>query len=375
MKFLHLADLHLGKRVNGFDLLEDQRYILEQILALCDSNKVDAVVLAGDIYDAPVPPAAACTLLDWFLTQLGRPRTRRWPCPATMTAPRRLDYAAGLLANQNVYIAGQFRGAPRANRPQRPLRPRRVHAAALRARRHRAPLHARGRPARLRQRRRRRPVRLCAQRRAPRAGGPSDGSGRLCPPQLSGSETAPLTVGTVDSVDAAHFAGFNYTALGHIHRAQRVGSDTVRYAGAPLCYHLDECGMEKSATLVRLGRRGVDGIDTLPLHPRRAMRHIVGPLAKLVEHPADTGDYIWATLTDPTPQPDAMAMLRTAYPNAMRLDYRPQGAEILPADTAQSVRGKPFASLFEDFFTQMNGRPLTVEEARAVKALREEASK
>lgn len=94
-----------------------------------------------------------------------------------------------------------------------------------------------------------------------------------------------------------------------------------------------------------------------------------------MEHPADTGDYIWATLTDPTPQPDAMAMLRTAYPNAMRLDYRPQGAEILPADTAQSVRGKPFASLFEDFFTQMNGRPLTVEEARAVKALREEASK
>ena len=89
----------------------------------------------------------------------------------------------------------------------------------------------------------------------------------------------------------------------------------------------------------------------------------------------DVEDYIWATLTDPTPQPDAMAMLRTAYPNAMRLDYRPQGAEILPADTAQSVRGKPFASLFEDFFTQMNGRPLTVEEARAVKALREEASK
>ena len=197
----------------------------------------------------------------------------------------------------------------------------------------------------------------------------------LCPPQLSGSETAPLTIGTVDSVDAAHFAKFSYTALGHIHRAQRVGSDTVRYAGAPLCYHLDECGMEKSATLVRLGRRGVDDIETLPLHPRRAMRHIVGPLAKLVEHPDDTSDYIWATLTDPTPQPDAMAVLRAAYPNAMRLDYRPQGADLQHADTAQSVRGKPFASLFEDFFTQMNGRPLTVEEARAVKALREEASK
>ena len=375
MKFLHLADLHLGKRVNGFDLLEDQRYILEQILALCDSNKVDAVVLAGDIYDAPVPPAAACTLLDWFLTQLAARRIAVLAVSGNHDSAERLDYAAGLLANQNVYIAGQFRGAPRQivlndrfGPVEFTLLPF-VRAATVRHYMPEADL----------------PDYDSAVAAALSACAPSAERrvlvahqmvvAGLCPPQLSGSETAPLTVGTVDSVDTAHFAGFSYTALGHIHRAQRVGSDTVRYAGAPLCYHLDECGMEKSATLVRLGRRGVDGIDTLPLHPRRAMRHIVGPLAKLVEHPADTGDYIWATLTDPTPQPDAMAMLRAAYPNAMRLDYRPQGTEILPADTAQSVRGKPFASLFEDFFTQMNGRPLTVEEARAVKALREEASK
>ena len=295
MKFLHLADLHLGKRVNGFDLLEDQRYILEQILALCDSNKVDAVVLAGDIYDAPVPPAAACTLLDWFLTQLAARRIAVLAVSGNHDSAERLDYAAGLLANQNVYIAGQFRGAPRQI--------------------------------------------------------------------VLNDRFGPVEFTLLPFVRAATVRHYMPEA------------DLPDYDGAPLCYHLDECGMEKSATLVRLGRRGVDGIDTLPLHPRRAMRHIVGPLAKLVEHPADTGDYIWATLTDPTPQPDAMAMLRTAYPNAMRLDYRPQGVEILPADTAQSVRGKPFASLFEDFFTQMNGRPLTVEEARAVKALREEASK
>ena len=375
MKFLHLADLHLGKRVNGFDLLEDQRYILEQILALCDSNKVDAVVLAGDIYDAPVPPAAACTLLDWFLTQLSARRIAVLAVSGNHDSAERLDYAAGLLANQNVYIAGQFRGAPRQivlsdrfGPVEFTLLPF-VRTATVRHYMPEADL----------------PDYDSAVAAALSACAPSAERrvlvahqmvvAGLCPPQLSGSETAPLTIGTVDSVDAAHFAKFSYTALGHIHRAQRVGSDTVRYAGAPLCYHLDECGMEKSATLVRLGRRGVDDIETLPLHPRRAMRHIVGPLAKLVEHPDDTSDYIWATLTDPTPQPDAMAMLRTAYPTAMRLDYRPQGAEILPADTAQSVRGKPFASLFEDFFTQMNGRPLTVEEARAVKALREEASK
>ena len=197
----------------------------------------------------------------------------------------------------------------------------------------------------------------------------------VCPPQLSGSETAPLTVGTVDSIDAARFAGFCYAALGHIHRAQRVGIDAVRYAGSPLCYHLDECGAQKSVTLVRIGKRGVEKIEPLPLTPRRAMRHLTGPLAKLVEHPTDTEDYIWATLTDPTPLPDAMAQLRAAYPNAMRLDYQPQGAAALPADMTQAVRGKPFAELFQDFFTKMNGRPLTTEEVLAVKKLREEASK
>ena len=197
----------------------------------------------------------------------------------------------------------------------------------------------------------------------------------VCPPQLAGSETAPLTVGTVDSIDAARFAGFCYAALGHIHRAQRVGIDAVRYAGSPLCYHLDECGMQKSATLVRIGKRGVEKIEQLPLMPRRAMRHLTGPLAKLVAHPTDTEDYIWATLTDPTPLPDAMAQLRAAYPNAMRLDYQPKGTAALPADMTQAVRGKPFAELFQDFFTKMNGRALTTEEVLAVKKLREEASK
>ena len=273
MKFLHLADLHLGKRVNGFDLLEDQRYILEQILALCDSNKVDAVVLAGDIYDAPVPPAAACTLLDWFLTQLAARRIAVLAVSGNHDSAERLDYAAGLLANQNVYIAGQFRGAPRQivlndrfGPVEFTLLPF-VRAATVRHYMPEADL----------------PDYDSAVAAALSACAPSAERrvlvahqmvvAGLCPPQLSGSETAPLTVGTVDSVDAAHFAGFSYTALGHIHRAQRVGSDTVRYAGAPLCYHLDECGMEKSATLVRLGRRGVDGIDTLPPAPAPPPSH------------------------------------------------------------------------------------------------------
>ena len=341
MKFLHLADLHLGKRVNGFDMLEDQRFILDQILTLCDKHGAEAVVLAGDIYDTPVPPAAACTLLDWFLTQLA---TRKIPVLAVSgnhDSAERLDFASGLLAEQGVYIAGRFTGAPR----QVVLHDRHgaieftllpfVRAATVR---HYLPdaditdydsavgaALAVCEPAA--------PRRVLVAHQMVVSG--------VCPPQLSGSETAPLTVGTVDSIDAARFAGFCYAALGHIHRAQRVGIDAVRYAGSPLCYHLDECGAQKSVTLVRIGKRGVEKIEPLPL----------------------------------TPLPDAMAQLRAAYPNAMRLDYQPQDAAALPADMTQAVRGKPFAELFQDFFTKMNGRPLTTEEVLAVKKLREEASK
>ena len=111
MKLLHLADLHLGKRVNGFDLLEDQRYILEQVLGLCDDQGVEAVLLAGDIYDAPVPPAAACTLLDWFLTQLAARQIPVLAISGNHDSAERLDFAAGLLAGQGVYLAGRFNRA------------------------------------------------------------------------------------------------------------------------------------------------------------------------------------------------------------------------------------------------------------------------
>ena len=113
MKFLHLADLHLGERVNGFDMLEDQRFILEQILTLCEKHGVEAVVIAGDIYDTPVPPAAACTLLDWFLTQLAARRIPVLAVSGNHDSAERLDFASSLLAEQNVHIAGRFTGCPK----------------------------------------------------------------------------------------------------------------------------------------------------------------------------------------------------------------------------------------------------------------------
>ena len=311
MKFLHLADLHLGKRVNGFDMLEDQRFILEQILTLCEKHGVEAVVIAGDIYDTPVPPAAACTLLDWFLTQLAARRIPVLAVSGNHDSAERLDFASSLLAEQNVHIAGRFTGCPKQvvlNDRHGPIEFTLLPFVRAATVRHYLPdaditdydsavgaALAVCEPAA--------PRRVLVAHQMVVSG--------VCPPQLSGSETAPLTVGTVP----------------------------------------------------------------LPLTPRRAMRHLTGPLARLTARPTDTEDYIWATLTDPTPLPDAMAQLRAAYPNAMRLDYLPQGEVAHPLDMTQAVRGKPFVELFQDFFTKMNGRPLTVEETVAVKRLREEASK
>ena len=309
------------------------------------------------------------------LTQLAARRIPVLAVSGNHDSAERLDFASSLLAEQNVHIAGRFTGCPKQvvlNDRHGPIEFTLLPFVRAATVRHYLPdaditdydsavgaALAVCEPAA--------PRRVLVAHQMVVSG--------VCPPQLSGSETAPLTVGTVDSIDAARFAGFCYAALGHIHRAQRVGIDAVRYAGSPLCYHLDECGMQKSVTLVRVGKRGVEKIEQLPLTPRRAMRHLTGPLARLTARPTDTEDYIWATLTDPTPLPDAMAQLRAAYPNAMRLDYLPQGEVAHPLDMTQAVRGKPFVELFQDFFTKMNGRPLTVEETVAVKRLREEASK
>lgn len=387
MKLLHLGDLHLGKRVNGFDFLEDQRFILDQVLALCDQHGVQGVILAGDIYDAPVPPAAAVTLLDWFLTRLTGRNIPVLAVAGNHDSADRLDYAAALLARQGVHIAGRFTGEIRVARLEEDLPVEVcllpfVRPATVRHFLPDAPITDQDTA-----------VAAALSTLPPRQDGVARilvthqtvlGGGAL--PQCAGSESiapdlvnagAGVNIGTVDAVNAARFSengGFDYVALGHIHRPQTAGAPHIRYAGAPLCYSLDEAGAQKSAVLLILTPAGAY-TELLPLHPRRAMRHLTGPLAELTD-PArvtEAEDYIWATLTDDTPQPDAMAVLRAAYPNAMRLDYAPRGTgPDWQTETAEAVRKKSFDELFSAFFTQMHGRDLTEEERAVLAEMKEE---
>ncbi len=392
MKFLHLGDLHLGKRVNGFDFLKDQRFILDQVLALCEEHAVQAVVLAGDIYDVPVPPAAAVTLLDWFLTELTGRGIRVLAVSGNHDSADRLDYAAALLARQGVHIAGRFTGKVRIAElsgdipvefcllpfvrpatvrhylPEAPITDQDTAVAAALAT---LPPRREG------------VARVLVAHQTVLGGGvlPQCAGSESIAPDLSSAASnagASVNIGTLDAVNAARFGengGFDYVALGHIHRPQAAGAPHIRYAGAPLCYSLDEAGARKSAVLVTLTPAGAE-TELLPLCPRRAMRHITGPLAELTD-PArvtDADDYIWATLTDDTPQPDAMAVLRAAYPNAMRLDYAPRGTgPDFGVEAAAAVRQKSFEELFSAFFEQMHGRPLTQEETAALNEMREEA--
>ena len=378
MKFFHLSDLHIGKQLHHYNMVDEQRDILDQIVELTKREQPDAVLIAGDIYDTPVPSAESVALFDHFLTELNEIEPQVTVCmiAGNHDSAKRLDFASSILAKHRVVIAGMPPVTEEEYLEQVVfqdaygevavyllpfVKPSYVRGFGAEIGTYEDAVHF------LIEREQidpeKRNVIVSHQFYT------SEGVA----PELSDSEIH--LVGGLEQVDIAVLDAFDYAALGHIHRAQRVGIDAVRYAGAPLCYHLDECGMQKSVTLVRVGKRGVEKIEQLPLSPRRAMRHLTGPLAKLTAHPTDTEDYIWATLTDPTPLPDAMAQLRAAYPNAMRLDYLPQGEVAHPLDMTQAVRGKPFVELFQDFFTKMNGRPLTVEETVAVKRLREEASK
>ena len=324
MNLLHLADLHLGKRVNGFDLLPDQRYILEQVLDLCTAHNVQAVALAGDIYDTALPPAAAVLLLDWFLTELAHRNIPVLAIAGNHDSAERLDYAAGLLSNQQVYLAGQFTSAPRRVILQDEFGELTFDLLPF------------VRPATV----------------------------RHCLPDAD--------IRDEDSAIAA--------ALGPLPTA---GERRVLIAhqmvlgGSPLCYSLDECGAQKSAVLVHIGANGAEP-ELLPLRPLHAMRHLTGPLDQLTaaDTVTDAEDYIWATLTDPVPRPDAMAVLRAAYPNAMKLDYAPGGALDTGSDAIQQtaqLRTMSFDELFARFFEKMHGRTLTPEETAALAQLRQEA--
>ena len=371
MKLLHLSDLHLGKRVNGFSMLEDQRVILTQIVDLAEEEKVDAVLLAGDLYDKPVPPAEAVTLLDRFLTRLSGGGIPVFAISGNHDSPERLAFATRLLAGEGIHLTAQYQG------PQPPfllqdeygdvaiyalpyLKPalvRHWNPEADIASYEEAVSYALGQWAVDKTRRN---VLLAHQFVT---------GGVTC-------ESEERSVGGVDQIPAPLFAAFDYVALGHLHGPQSVGRPTLRYSGSPLKYSFSECGHEKSVTLVTLKEKGQVEIQTLPLTPCRDLREIRGAYeevtAKSFYQGTNREDYLHVILTDEEDVPEAMGKLRTIYPNLMKLSYdnrRTQGvAEVTGAERPEE---KTPLELFQDFYQLQNNQPMAPQQEALVRQLME----
>lgn len=373
MKFLHLADLHLGKRVNGFSMLEDQAHILRQILAILDDEQPDGVLIAGDVYDKSVPSVEAVELLDGFLTEL---RARGVPVlliSGNHDSPERLAFGGRVMDSCGIHISPVYDGALAPVTLQDAFGP--VHVWLLPFVK---PAHVR--------------------RWFPDADIESytdavaeavahmdiDTAARnvLVTHQFvtggtrSGSEE--LSVGGTDNVDSGVFAPFDYVALGHLHGAQHIGRETIRYAGSPLKYSFSEARQHKSVTVVTLGEKGDVQVRTVALTPLRELREIRGSYDELTarsfyEHTTYRSDYLHLILTDEQDVFDAMSRLRTIYPYLMTLDYdnartRAAGGMSVPAETE---RRTPL-ELFEALYQRQNHQPMSEVQREYIAQLMEQ---
>ena len=376
MIIVHLSDLHLGKRVNGFSMLEDQRYILERILTVIDDEKPQAVVIAGDVYDKPVPPAEAVELFDDFLVKLARRKITVFVISGNHDSPERLAFAARLMQGSGVHMAPVYNAmvqpffledeyGPVGFYSLPFLKPAHVrrffpeetiesYTDALRTAVNdlRADVTVRN-------------VLITHQ--------------FVTGAAVCDSET--VSVGGTDNVDAAVFDGFDYVALGHIHGPQSVGRQTLRYCGTPLKYSFSEANHKKSVTVVELRQKGSVAVRTVPLTPLRELREIRGSYEELTLRAnyqgSNTEDYLHVTLTDEEDVPNALDRLRTIYPNIMKLDYdntRTRAAQWIPDQT--EMEHKSELELFQDFYAQQNGKPMSWEQSdycsRLIEQLREE---
>ena len=371
MKFLHLADLHLGKRVNGFSMLEDQAHILRQILAILDNEQPDGVLIAGDVYDKSVPSVEAVELLDGFLTEL---RTRGVPVlliSGNHDSPERLAFGGRVMDSCGIHISPVYNGA---------LAPVTLHDTF-------GPVHVWllpfVKPAHVRRWFPDADIESYTDAMAEAVAHMDiDTAARnvLVTHQFvtggarSGSEE--LSVGGTDNVDSSVFAPFDYVALGHLHGAQHIGRETIRYAGSPLKYSFSEARQHKSVTVVTLGEKGDVQVRTAALTPLRELREIRGSYDELTarsfyEHTTYRSDYLHLILTDEQDVFDAMSRLRTIYPYLMTLDYdnartRAAGGMSAPAETEQRT------PLFEALYARQNHQPMSEVQREYIAQLMEQ---
>lgn len=378
MRFLHLGDLHIGKILGDFNLIEDQKYILNQIIETAEARNIDGILVAGDVYDKAIPSEEAVKLFDYFISQLALKKIKVFIISGNHDSDERLNFGSSLFEANGVYISSKFEG--KLYRKQFEDENGKVNVYLL-------------------------PFVKASQVRhffvEEKIENYSDAirviientnidenernvliahqfvAGKGKDPELSGSEgMATQNVGLVEKISTECFDIFDYVALGHIHSPQRVGRDEVRYSGSLLKYSLSEVHNDKSVPVITLGEKGDIDIELVRLIPLRDMRHIKGKMKNLLEKEniKSPEDFIYVTLTDDDIINDAMGVFQQHYPNTVKIDYdNAHTREMEQVDISRIAENKSFDELISEFYQQVYGCEMSKEEMEIMTAVAREA--
>lgn len=392
MRILHTGDLHIGKTVNNFNMLEDQKYVLTQMVELVKEKDVRVFIIAGDVYDRAIPTAEAVRVFDEFIERLHETGVTILCISGNHDSPERLSFAQEILEKKGVYFAGIYKGKCKQVRIEdeegpvvftlmpfiKPalLSTNTSDMAVRKMLTDTFDCKGEGNFAEVSEEIRKRSQKerqvLITHYFVTNAG---------VQPELSDSESHVL-VGGLDNVDGSLFAGFHYTALGHIHKQQRMDGNNpscgpIVYAGAPLAYSFSECGQPKGIVFTELDKDGNAVVESIPLAPLHKMRKLKGNLINLTDplvvSMESCEDYLQITLTDEEELIDPIGTLRRVYPNVMQLLFEKREKEIAGNFIAGSAtEDKPIAELFGDFYELIRGQRPDEAREQVVKEVIEE---
>ncbi len=366
MKLLHIGDLHIGRSLFDFSLIDDQRFILDQIISVADQREVEAVIIAGDVYDRAVPSEEAVGLFDHFLRELASRHIKTFVIRGNHDSDERLNFGSSLFETNEIYISSKFDGKlfkkefkdkdktiniyllpfVKASQVRHfyPDAEIETYEDAVRTIIDNADINE-------------------AETNILAAHQFVAGKGKET--IFSGSESAGvLNVGLVEQIGASCFERFDYVALGHIHAPQQLGRETLRYCGSPLKYSLSEINNDKSMPLISIEDGNVS-VELIPLEPKRDMRHIKGRMEQLLdkENIRSPEDFVYVTLTDEDVISDAMGIFQQVYPNTVRIDYdNDHTRELERVDITRIGENKSFDELISEFYQMVYKCDISDEE-------------
>ena len=371
MKLIHLADLHLGKKVFGYDLMEEQRDALNQVIELAKARQVDGVMIAGDVFDTPIPPVDAVALLDEFLNQLHHLQIEVMIISGNHDSGGRLDFGSGIFKESGIHIAGTWNGQVEFVDLQKNEEVVRIHLLPfLRPGIVRAALGVSCQSWN-------EALDLALQTVNFREDAANIlmshqfyAGGQLC-------ESEAANVGTLDQVSTSLLEPFDYCALGHLHNPQAPGRAVNRYSGTLLKFSFSEINTQKTITLVETHPDHSVAIEEIPVIPKREMIHLKGKFADLLDkdylRSVDREAYVYITLEDPEEIFQAYEKLREHYPRILKIEYCNLPKVHAMDDYAREIeRMKNPLEIVSDFYTLQNNKDLSEDMVRQLADIWEE---